>query len=205
MYAYRNRSSIAEVTAISVVDIECRDLLQPAKSKLTEHLVHVARSVAVNVILEGSDGSGKSTLAAYLSGELNIRVQQGSGPPRHEGEIEQRLRAYLNLDGVIFDRHPAISQPIYGMLRKELLSPEFKAMVSEFYGQPSLIIYCRATSLEKHRVKEGENPDHIAALNDNHAALLAAYDAWAVARANLIYRIGDTQDDVLNMVKVIAC
>lgn len=159
----------------------------------------------MNVILEGSDGGGKSTLASTLSNALDMRVKQGSGPPRQPGEIEARLRSYLELDDVIFDRHPAISQPIYGALRDEPLSLEFLELERRFYDQPSLIIYCRSTDVSRHRVKPGENPEHIAKLTANYALLVQLYDSWALKRAHMMYRIGDDPEVLIDIVRVMAC
>jgi thymidylate kinase len=159
----------------------------------------------VNVILEGPDGGGKSTLAEYLANQLDLRIQQGSGPPKHPGEIEERLRAYLDMDGVIFDRHPAISDPIYNVLRGTRESPEFKAMMTEFYGQPSLIIYCRSTNAARHKVKEGEHPEHIKMLTEKYERLVQVYDQWALERAHLMYRIGDDRSALTDVVRVLAC
>lgn len=159
----------------------------------------------MNVVLEGPDGSGKSTLAAHLGAALGMHVQQGSGPPKAPGEVEARLTRYLALDNTIFDRHPAVSQVVYGSLRGETPSAEFLALVDKFYSSELLFVYCRATDLKLHVVKDGENPDHIATIERRHADLLAAYDRWALEKAHIVYRIGDDTSAILDVVRVIAC
>lgn len=146
----------------------------------------------MNVILEGPDGSGKSTLAKLIAQLTGLPIQEGSGPPRRPGEIEDRLERYLGLDGRIFDRHPAVSQPIYARIRGEALSPRFQELVSQFYQRGDLLVYCRATSPDRHVVKEGENPEHIRKLTDGYSGLVEGYDQWAVCHAQLIYRIRDS-------------
>ena len=154
----------------------------------------------MNVVLEGCDGGGKSTLAEFLSRSLSLPIQQGSGPPRRRGEIEDRLAHYLTIDGAIFDRHPAISQPIYGSVRGEPISPEFAHMVRSFYASKPAIVYCRSVDASRHVVKPGENPDHIRILTQRYQDLVGRYDAWACAHATIIYRIGDSAEVVASMV-----
>lgn len=161
----------------------------------------------MNVVLEGPDGAGKSTLAALIAGALDMRVQQGSGPPREPGEIEARVVKYLAMTDTIFDRHPAISQPIYAQLRGETLSPDFTAGAVRFYETQPLIVYCRgsASSLAHHVVKDGENPEHIRTVNENYDRLCALYDRWALDHAGVIYRIGDDSSAIVDLVRVLAC
>lgn len=158
--------------------------------RLTFYL-RLFKDCRMNVILEGPDGGGKSTLAGHLSKLWNLRLQQGSGPPKKEGEIEQRLANYLKMDNVIFDRHPSVSEPIYTRIRQQAVSLEFKALTNAFYQQNNLFIYCRSTSNARHVVKAGEDPKHIEALNANYDTLVQLYDQWALRYAHHIYRIED--------------
>ena len=146
----------------------------------------------MNVILEGCDGGGKSTLAQVISDATGARVQQGSGPPKAPGEIEARAAAYLDMDRVIFDRHPCISQPVYAEIRGEKLSPKLQSRIAQLYSQDTnLYIYCRSDGLEHHVVKGHEDPAHIAALVAKFDSILISYDRWALAHAHMIYRIGE--------------
>lgn len=158
----------------------------------------------MNVVLEGPDGGGKSTLAELMSKATGMRVQQGSGPPRAPGEIEGRLTQYLAMTGVIFDRHPAVSQPIYAGLRAETMSEEFWSLVDRFYTTHLVIVYCRSTSVARHVVKPGEDPNHVAALTQRYQDLVRMYDSWATRRAHLTYRIGDSALDVVDIVRHVA-
>lgn len=145
----------------------------------------------MNVILEGPDGSGKSTLAQIISDALGVRVQQGSGPPKAKGEIEERAAEYLAMDRVIFDRHPCVSQPIYATIRGEVISSELHRRVLELHCQNNLFIYCRSSDLKRHIVKDGEDPAHISALTAKFESVVAHYDLWAARHAHMIFRIGE--------------
>ncbi len=158
----------------------------------------------MNVVLEGADGGGKSTLAATLADALGMRLQQGSGPPRGPGEVEARLREYNAMTGTVFDRHPAVSQVVYGTIRNDSRSAEFDRLVSEFYLTPSLFIYCRSTTPEHHVVKPGENPAHIETLTKKYDLLVSMYDGWALGHARLIYRIGDDVAATIAAARVLA-
>lgn len=172
----------------------------------------------MNVVLEGPDGSGKSTLAAYIAGAVDMRVQQGSGPPKSRREIDDRMRSYLAMDGVIFDRHPCVSQPIYSALRRLRVQAGYavsgvddfdQTLAQSLYSTSPLVVYCRPKSahdaLDRHVVKEGEDPSHVAAVREYYSMLLNAYDQWALERAHLVYRIGDEQAAIADVVRVLAC
>lgn len=154
----------------------------------------------MNVVLEGVDASGKSTLAAYLSNRLDLEIQPGSGPPRAGESIDDRVRAYLNLDGRLFDRHPCVSQMIYDKLRggNAPVSPE---LLRQFYASKPLLVYCRGESITKHVVKSDEDPQHVAQISMKFNQLLRAYDDWGLRFATILYRIGDDMFEVANLVR----
>lgn len=145
----------------------------------------------MNVVLEGPDGAGKSYLAEAIARATGMRVQQGSGPPKQPGEIERRMVDYSFMEDAVFDRHPAVSQPIYARIRGEDMSPEFWRLVDGFYRARPVVVYCRSESPARHVVKPGENPAHVAAVHERYPALVAAYDEWATRHAHLLYRIED--------------
>lgn len=157
----------------------------------------------MNIVLEGPDGGGKSTLAEKISAVTGLRVQQGSGPPRGVGEIEARMTAYLALDGVVFDRHPAVSQSVYGAMRGEGFSEEFVRLRDQFYDSGPLMVYCRSTTASRHVVKPGESEDHVRLLTLRYSHLVEAYDAWALKHAQLLYRIGDSVDCLVELISTV--
>lgn len=161
----------------------------------------------MNIVLEGPDGGGKSTLALHLMEELNRNssdpylLQPGEGPPKFIDEINERLRRYALHKNAIFDRHPAVSQPIYSQLREVDNNMPDIDLVCAFYASKPLIIYCRSITAAHHVVKEGEDPTHIDALTKNYEQLVHLYDVWALQHAHFIYRIGQNIIQLADAVK----
>ena len=154
-----------------------------------------------NVVVEGPDGSGKSTLAAYLSGALGMPLKLTEGPPKFPGEIQQRCRRYLDYQGTVFDRHPCVSQPIYAQLRNtvEIVPP---ALMDEFYASDPVMVFCRATNLDRHVVKIYENPEHVASVEERFHHLVKAYDAWCLDHAHVVFRIGQDMEKIVSVIGV---
>lgn len=146
----------------------------------------------MDIILEGPDGGGKSTLAQALSECLDMPVQGSEGPPKFDGEINQRIRKYLDYDRpYIFDRHPVISQAIYGSMRVGKPQMVNKELGEEFYNRSHLFIYVRSPSLSKHVLKSYDTPEHLSIIHRNYDQLHKAYESWATLYARIIYRMGD--------------
>jgi len=131
------------------------------------------------VILEGADGSGKTSLSTRLRKNLDpyILLLRSNGPPHH---IEQ-LASVVNFmkDGprlipVITDRHPLISEFVYGpILRGECMhSLDVRQMATLFWD--SMIVYCRpnyaalAAGVREETQMEG--------IVMNHRRIVRAYD-----------------------------
>jgi len=74
------------------------------------------------IVVEGVDNSGKSTLIKALQVVFPERPVQGSeGPPKYKGEMDERVARYIMQPAnTIYDRHPCVSQPIYGTMRSHL-------------------------------------------------------------------------------------
>jgi len=163
----------------------------------------------MNIILEGIDASGKSTLAKALSEKLpSYRVQPSEGPEKEAGEILARIMRYdrmMSQMGVIFDRHPIISHPIYSQ-GTHWMTAIPRQLAEDFYTRPLLVIYCRPTErgFDAHEVNEGESPDHLLKVKNNYRKWLDDYDAWAVKHAHMIYNCGYQFDEtVARILKVV--
>jgi hypothetical protein len=156
------------------------------------------------IVVEGVDNSGKSTLVRSLSSMLpTFQIQVSEGPPKFAGEMDQRVGKYMGYPkNIIFDRHPCVSQPIYGQMRshKDDIAPE---LIKSFYEMKPLFIYCDplGRGLTTHVVKDDETPEHIAAVQSEYIRLLASYREWAINYATITYRIGDPMKRILKMVE----
>ncbi len=149
-----------------------------------------------NIIFEGPDSSGKSTLSsrvmATFGGQHTLTFQPGQGPPKSPEEMISRIQWFLSVDNCIFDRHPCVSQPIYGSLRNDPKLP--RDLLDEFYDQPNIFIYCRTSSLQGHEVKSYEKRAHVESVRENFGQLVELYDIWATEHRPLIY-IRDTPQE----------
>lgn len=153
----------------------------------------------MHIVLEGPDGSGKSTLAGELARLMNLPIVLGKGPPRGPGEINERIALYIKQGRVIFDRHPAVSQMMYGSLRNDSEMPD-PSLIKLFYATKPMFVYCRTTDgVKDHIVKPHEDPAHIEMLTENYDKLVRMYDEWALKAARFIYRIGDDVVELANM------
>lgn len=120
------------------------------------------------VVVEGPDGAGKSTLIdnLRLSCEKHYVTLRRSGPPKDLEEIKcivswiERFHPSYPTP-LIMDRHPFISEAIYGnLLRGQSLMQDYYQMHDidmHFRGHINRIIYCRPPSGIIHK-KLHENP-----------------------------------------------
>jgi len=158
------------------------------------------------IVIEGCDNSGKSTLARLISSLLpSWQVQVSEGPPKYEGEMDKRVMRYLSYtNNVIYDRHPCVSQPIYGKMRTHC-DPIRKDLIDTFYAMKPLFIYCDARNgLAGHVERtEVDTPVHVAAITENFEKLVSHYRQWAIDHAFIVYRIGDPVTRVLKVVEML--
>lgn len=157
------------------------------------------------IVVEGVDNSGKSTLITHLITTVlkDWGVQLSEGPPKWPGEQNERVRRYLDLkDKIIFDRHPCVSQLIYGQLRTHSDEIDIE-LIKQFYARRPLFIYCDGGSrgMSGHRERATvDTASHLAAVNANYKLLLESYRRWAIEHATIWYRIGDDMDRVAHLI-----
>jgi hypothetical protein len=149
----------------------------------------------MNLVLEGPDYAGKTTLGQRLSYLTGMPLISGDGPPRSAGEFTGRVCRYLAMTGVIFDRHPLISDPIYGPIirRHTYVTSE---MVKQFRGTRPFIIYVQPETTElspNHKCKEDhETEEHVAGVQAHHRAICKKYAEVMPSIAHYVYRRGDS-------------
>lgn len=85
------------------------------------------------IILEGPDGAGKTQLAQRMSHELGIPLApkfvksdgEGSGTNDLFGEAYRDVVTMPDKAPMIYDRHPLISEYVYGPIVRGVLPPDF--------------------------------------------------------------------------------
>lgn len=157
----------------------------------------------MKIILEGPDNAGKSTLAKYLVDALGLPLIISGGPSKWPGEVNDRSERF-NADNTdaIYDRHPCVSQNIYQdalLLDGERVEDRH---LEAFYAQEPFIIYCRnIQGAEGHVLSEHSSAEYFQQVEQSMPKLRELYDAWALDRAQYVYRIGDSMADVLLAVR----
>lgn len=110
-------------------------------------------------IVEGPDGAGKTTLIEAIRQRVKryFWILRSSHPPTHLRQIWTFLRTFEGRPdhamGLLFDRHPLVSEPIYGPILRGLdlleMTGKPERLVSEFNAHcrrvdhSPFIIYCR--------------------------------------------------------------
>jgi energy-coupling factor transporter ATP-binding protein EcfA2 len=85
------------------------------------------------IIVEGPDGAGKTTLIQQLAGDLDLTTAgkfvkssgEGSGTNDLFGEAYKDVVTMLDKPAMIYDRHPLISEYIYGPIVRGVVPPDF--------------------------------------------------------------------------------
>jgi len=159
----------------------------------------------MRIVLEGVDATGKTTLGQHLARELNYRYQPSEGPPRHTGEMAARIARYQRMEDTVFDRHPIVSQTIYGVMRPNPDEDQPTPLdIAEFYSRRCpFFIYCRPSPNSKirHTIKDYDTKEHLALIEKNQQKILDLYDRWALSNARLVYRIGESFNPILAMIR----
>lgn len=136
------------------------------------------------VVVEGVDGAGKSTLIANLRrvSRQYFWVLRASGPPNNSEEVERAIDALADLGGGypsvnwVFDRHPLISEPIYGkILRgKSHLDDMPAAAYKNHIAMIDKVIYCRPPF--ESVVKGARTEQQLSGVHDRLRELYDAYE-----------------------------
>lgn len=143
------------------------------------------------VIVEGPDGSGKTRLLDHLVKDTGLTRRERActsedGPIDNiKGYVEDYLRDHT---GGIWDRHPLISEPIYGPIIRGYMSGGFdnpawlSPMLAQFYAYEPIIIYCLPAWYEVHnnilKNHDARTP-HMAGVVEKGLAIYNLYQAQA--------------------------
>lgn len=142
----------------------------------------------MNIIIEGCDGAGKSTLAQRLAASLDYPWIQSEGPGKSREEMNSRVLRYNNMENVIFDRHPCVSQIIYNKFREGIQIDLANMLHFKKVCERSLIIYCADADFDAQTFKPHDTPEHIQLMRDNFTALVKEYERWALMNAHIIHK-----------------
>lgn len=151
------------------------------------------------IIIEGPDGAGKSWLVKQLSNELGI--------PQHERAVRDRLgphdvegttlwdwavrdvASWETSDVFLYDRHPLVSEYIYGPVTRGRMAPGFTHPsaqgVRQQIEQQCLLIVCLPPlevvleNIQKEEQMEGVQ-ENATILYGLYEALLASWPGWPV-------------------------
>lgn len=155
------------------------------------------------IILEGPDNSGKSTLANLILQEVPLILQQSEGPEKFPGEMIERITRYAKMENVLYDRHPAISQPIYNMFREDA-TPVPQDLIDQLMATKPLIIFCDNVAGfddREHQVKAHDTPEHLAMVHEFDQKIRHQYRVWARVHAHHMYKIGDDFTPIIQACK----
>lgn len=104
------------------------------------------------IVVEGPDGAGKSTLIREIQSEFPITLAPRVVSKDAEAMVD--LVKWVEEDnaklgqGVVYDRHRLISEPIYGAILRAQAEPGFddidwlERMMRQFYSKKPTLIYC---------------------------------------------------------------
>lgn len=103
------------------------------------------------IIVEGMDNSGKTVLVNRLAGELRlVQVRNHIRHPQSMADLNNYFLAMISLDrdlnkGLILDRWPPISEPIYGGVLRgtSLMGQDTKDNYHRCIRNKAMLIWCR--------------------------------------------------------------
>ena len=152
----------------------------------------------MNILIEGPDGTGKSTLAEALSTATGRPIVRSPGPPKNKQEIIERAEAALSTDGVIFDRHPIISEWVYGAFRPTgTMLPD--RYMDALLKQSNFIVWCNRSM--NHTIKVHDTLDHLKMVEERHDAIAARYTVLLLGRCHYIHDCRDPITETARLIK----
>ena len=111
-----------------------------------------AHTISSMIVVEGPDGSGKSGMVHRISDHLKIPIHtractSDGGPVSKLYQWAKDDVSSLRWQSFsVYDRHPLISEYIYGPITRQAVDPEFftphAAGLSRLFANAVLIVYC---------------------------------------------------------------
>lgn len=160
-----------------------------------------------HIIVEGPDGAGKTTLINHLSEvlELSIHAKASTsveGPVKNLFDwVNKDMSSLWGPDGgpvsVIYDRHPVISEPIYGrIVRGNVQYPfeeeSFISTISQAICDSAVVVWCLTDLDTVTRNVFANAPDQMpgvtAKIAKVHQAYMTAYFRWRGPKRQYDYR-----------------
>lgn len=140
------------------------------------------------IIVEGPDGAGKSTLVGQLAEEFNLPVHERASHGR-DGPVSN-LFEWAQNDVVsmpyqplsIYDRHPLISEYVYGPICRATLPPGFATpnaqLLLRMMAPRVLVVMCKAPQ-ERLRASVSDDRD-MPGVTEHIERIASAYDGLRV-------------------------
>jgi hypothetical protein len=130
------------------------------------------------ILTEGPDNAGKSALAHDLAKRLKGIYLKTERHPRFSPDVcayQDLLRQARLLAPTLVDRHPAISEPIYGrIIRGEHCLERYPGIIDDCLRQFSLIVYCRPP---RHIISDSiADRPQMDGVHEHLEAIIDAYD-----------------------------
>lgn len=140
------------------------------------------------IIVEGPDGAGKSHLVQKLSAELHLPVHERAshgveGPiANHYDWAHRDVVTMADQELAIYDRHPLISEYIYGPICRGILPPAFATsnahVLVRMMAPRVLVVLCRPPN---ERLKSSVSVQRdMPGVTENVERIAAAYDAMRI-------------------------
>jgi energy-coupling factor transporter ATP-binding protein EcfA2 len=149
------------------------------------------------IIVEGPDGSGKTTLCRYIAGVTKREYYHTGGPPSTKQGMEENLATLRNKhrthpQGLVVDRHPAISDPIYAEVNNRVLLLSKDRLEHAMDELDPIVVFCRIASIREmfmsiDKTNKPHKPvTHLAEVLENYKQVVTMYDkAYSATLARL--------------------
>lgn len=147
-----------------------------------------------HLIVEGVDGSGKTTLRDRLLERLtdfrpHPRASESiGGPVEHLDRWTQGNTMAMGIyPPSVYDRHPIISEPIYGPICRHLLpgmfnQPTWVHMMRNRVADNSLVVFCNppldVVAANVMRSRDRQMPGVVDNIRELHAEYNASMNGW---------------------------